>query len=285
MGLRVETIAPTSGGNHGYGIYGYVPSGSGWTYGVHGGSSGGSGSGRAYGVRGYAADGTSRYNYGVYGYVGGTHDGAGIVGYDAIDHSGWAGTLPSGNWAGYFHGDVYISDNCSALSFTDRTPYPKDKETAYRAVLSMKRLPDGIYDESDISNQLDHNSLDPFVKSQKVEGRNLSATVSAQNEVIKDLVERINILEKQNENHQTSNISDFGRMNMKTDDIWVSFSEDFVKQLPENEIPVVTVTPNCPSVVLCITETTNEGFRVVGTSGNADGFSFNWIAAAKTAAE
>jgi len=84
---------------------------------------------------------------------------------------------------------------------------------------------------------------------------------------------------------EQKNIIDFGMSSMQTDEMWVNFSEEFLSKLPHDEIPVVTVTPNCPSVVLCITETTSKGFRVVGTSGNDDGFSFNWIAAAKTAAE
>ena len=91
----------------------------------------------------------------------------------------------------YVSGDIYTTGNMSALTITDRTPYPKDLKTAYNAVLSMNRLSDGLYDEN---NQLDHDKLSDFVKSG--DGRNLSATVSAQNEVIKDLIKRIEELEK-----------------------------------------------------------------------------------------
>jgi len=69
---------------------------------------------------------------------------------------------------------------------------------AYEAVLSMQRLPDGQYDLSDEANQLDHSSLTPFVAVDYEDGsrgRNLSATVSAQNEVIKSLIERVTLLE------------------------------------------------------------------------------------------
>jgi len=41
---------------------------------------------------------------------------------------------------------IYVDDNVSALSFTDRTPYPKDVATAYEAVMSMERLSDREYD-------------------------------------------------------------------------------------------------------------------------------------------
>jgi hypothetical protein len=96
-------------------------------------------------------------------------------------------------------GNAYFSGNVSALSFTDRTPYPKDLETAYKAVLSMKRLPDGEYDENNKENQLDHSTLHPFVKSSDGEHRDLSATVSAQNEVIKDLVKQVEKLKTEND--------------------------------------------------------------------------------------
>jgi septal ring factor EnvC (AmiA/AmiB activator) len=96
-------------------------------------------------------------------------------------------------------GNAYFSGNVSALSITDRTPYPKDLETAYKAVLSMSRLPDGEYDENNKENQLDHSTLHPFVKSSDGEHRDLSATVSAQNEVIKDLVKQIGKLKDEND--------------------------------------------------------------------------------------
>jgi len=99
------------------------------------------------------------------------------------------------------NGDAYISGDVSALTFTDRTPYPKDLETAYKSVLSMMRLPEGEYNEDNKEFQLDHSKLADFIKSG--EGRDLSATVSAQNEVIKDLIKkndeltkRIEVLEK-----------------------------------------------------------------------------------------
>ena len=91
-------------------------------------------------------------------------------------------------------GDIYASGDVSALTFSDRTPYPKDLEIAYKSVLSMMRLPEGEYDEGNKEFQLDHSKLTDFIKSG--DGRDLSATVSAQNEVIKDLIKRINELTK-----------------------------------------------------------------------------------------
>ena len=101
-------------------------------------------------------------------------------------------------------GLVYISSCVKAeCGFIDGTPYPKTKEQAYNSVLSMKLNTDG--------SGIDHAQLDNFIKystTRKVfnkitkemdtvieEGRNLSATVSAQNEVIKDLMQRNQTLE------------------------------------------------------------------------------------------
>jgi hypothetical protein len=94
------------------------------------------------------------------------------------------------------HGNAWIDGEMSAGSIVDRTPYPADLETAYEAVLSINRLPDGKYIADDKDHQLDHSQLHPFVRSSDNK-RDLSATVSAQNEVIKDLLRRIEQLEQQ----------------------------------------------------------------------------------------
>ena len=91
----------------------------------------------------------------------------------------------------------------SAESIIDRTPYPETKQIAYDSINSMcKKSTGGV----------DHEKLNSFVKFEKENkvfntitkstdtiieySRNLSATVSAQNEVIKDLIKRIEKLEK-----------------------------------------------------------------------------------------
>ena len=94
-----------------------------------------------------------------------------------------------------FGGDVYVTGNMSAESITDRTPYPDTIQTAYDAVQSMQRLPESKYDPEDKANQLDHSKLHPYLKVSDKE-RDLSATVSCQNEVIKDLVKRVEVLER-----------------------------------------------------------------------------------------
>jgi hypothetical protein len=156
------------GKNNSSGNYGYLGDSS---YGVYGknNSSGNYGylGGSRYGVFGYANS-----EYGVYG--------SSATGYGVYGASGLG-------YAGYFAGNVYMTKDVSALSFTDRTPYPKDIATAYEVVKSMGRLPDGQYDESDREAQLDHATLHDYIRSEDG-NRDLSATVSCHNEVLKDLI-------------------------------------------------------------------------------------------------
>jgi len=99
---------------------------------------------------------------------------------------------------------LYIEGNCSALSFTDRTPYPKNLDEAIAAIKSMNRI---TKKNNEIS--VDHNNLHSFIKhiSEKREngkvigvevGRDLSATVSAQNEVIKHLLDEKDAIRAEN---------------------------------------------------------------------------------------
>jgi len=124
--------------------------------------------GPSWGVKGFSADGRGVDGYSTNGY--------GIYGESSIN-----------GWAGYFEGGVYVTGYVSAEYFIDRTPYPKDLATAYEAVMSMERLPDGQYDENNREVQLDHSMLSDFVRS-KDGNRDLSATVSCHNEVLKDLI-------------------------------------------------------------------------------------------------
>jgi len=166
-GVGVSGINNTSGN---YGLLG------GPTRGVYGSSASG------YGVAGYSHNlssssagvyGHSDYGYGVYGSSGNVY----------------------GAKAGYFEGNVYVTREMSAENVVDRTPYPKDLATAYNAVISMERLPDGQYQENNKENQLDHSKLSSFIRS-KDGNRDLSATVSCLNEVVTDLVSKVEAQQK-----------------------------------------------------------------------------------------
>jgi hypothetical protein len=99
---------------------------------------------------------------------------------------------------------IYAYGEVNAANYVDRTPYPESKQVAYDSVLSMGLKEDG--------DGVDHQALSSFVQAKGaaeveidgkiqevpvVTGRDLSATVSAQNEVIKDLISRIQALETQ----------------------------------------------------------------------------------------
>jgi hypothetical protein len=164
---------------------------------------------RGIGVEGRSSDGTG---------VEGTSDYRGVAGY-SFSNDGVAvygrsndGVAVYGDsedgWAGYFDEDIYVKVTCSARIFVDRTPYPKDVGTAYEVVMSMGRLPDGQYDEANREAQLDHATLHDYIRSEDG-NRDLSATVSCHNEVLKDLIRKyeqlgkahiyIEQLQKQNE--------------------------------------------------------------------------------------
>jgi len=91
-------------------------------------------------------------------------------------------------------GDAWFIADVSALSFTDRTPYPVDLATARAAVLTMRRLPDEAYQPLDLAMQLDHATLHPSIRS-KNGMRDLSATVSSLIWVAQDYDARIAALE------------------------------------------------------------------------------------------
>lgn len=129
--------------NLGVGIFGYSVS----NYGVWGRSSGASAAiygltaiSGVYAIEGYnshASVGIGVYGHstqhGVYGITTGATGDYGVIGQaTAALGSGVYGVATTGNgihgestsgYAGYFVGNVYITGNCSFLSFTDRTPF------------------------------------------------------------------------------------------------------------------------------------------------------------------
>jgi len=94
--------------------------------------------------------------------------------------------------------NIWVSSNCSALTYTDRTPYPETKEQAIIAIKSLERKTNDV-------TQLDHSKLDPMLQANQdakqedgkitiEQGRNLSMTVSCLAEVVKHLLEEIDKL-------------------------------------------------------------------------------------------
>lgn len=73
-----------------------------------------SNTGRAFGVMGVAGNRKAGYNYGVFGKIEGNRNGAGIFG------SASTSLIPqiNGRYAGYFHGNVYITGILTAAETT-----------------------------------------------------------------------------------------------------------------------------------------------------------------------
>lgn len=97
--------------------------------------------GRSFGVLGMSGNSTSGYNYGVYGTVSGSNNGAGIVGTTG----GELGAVIPGIYAGYFLGNVRVTGTVTAQSITSSDsrlkenvlPLSKKKIKSLNTVLSM----------------------------------------------------------------------------------------------------------------------------------------------------
>lgn len=143
-GLMVEV--EKSGGLHFYGISGYNKAGSGYNYGVKGTAYiSTQSSGRNYGVQGYAGNGSTGWNYGVYGRILGSNNGAGIFGANTA--KGDIG-IP-GKYAGYFRGDVKVEDLLWAYQITESDiNYKENIEEidSYESVLGIMSLRPVKYD-------------------------------------------------------------------------------------------------------------------------------------------
>lgn len=95
-------------------------------------------SGRAFGVKGHAGNTTSGYNYGVFGFLSGSQNGASIYG----DLYYTVGEQVPGRYAGYFNGATYVNG-----TFT----------TPYLVTPSDIRLHENV---SSLSDDNEHSTLD-----------------------------------------------------------------------------------------------------------------------------
>ena len=122
-GLKINRSS-TSGSS--YGIYvNNVSSGFG-NYGVYGNCyrTSGSSSYESYGVAGIAGGSNQGYNFGVAGFLGDSY-GAGVFG----TASNMLGSISvNGSYAGFFHGDVYVTGNISAPILITPSDYRLKKD-------------------------------------------------------------------------------------------------------------------------------------------------------------
>jgi hypothetical protein len=92
----------------------------------------------------------------------------------------------------YTSGNIYIGNNCSALSFTDRTEMPATIEEAKEIINSMQQS-EGKLDYNRFSRRGKHFAVKEMPdKSEEIEeGRNLTKTVSALAMLVNDLQEQL----------------------------------------------------------------------------------------------
>lgn len=112
--FRVESARPN--GTYLYGVFSSIEAGNtqGWPIGVFGSGYRGStatGSGRSIGVKGQAGNATNGYNYGVYGVLLGSANGAAIYGVAP----GYGDVNVGGLYAGYFRGNVKMENDLNVV--------------------------------------------------------------------------------------------------------------------------------------------------------------------------
>ncbi|MBR5841225.1 MAG: tail fiber domain-containing protein [Bacteroidaceae bacterium] len=76
--------------------------------------------GRSFGIMAYAGNATHGYNYGVFGVLSGTANGAGVYGSTNSEENG---TDTGGRYAGFFNGDVHTTGTLTAKEYTTLSDY------------------------------------------------------------------------------------------------------------------------------------------------------------------
>ena len=106
--------------NYNYGIHTWVPNDKSFNIAIYGASSSNNealNTGRTFGVYGCAGKATNGYNYGVFGYLYGNKNGAGVVG--TIYDSDSAGMHINGKYAGYFSGETRVDGTMISTSLVN----------------------------------------------------------------------------------------------------------------------------------------------------------------------
>lgn len=140
-----------------------VPDNSDWSVGLYGcANSTTTTQGRACGVFGFAENGASGQNYGVYGLIGGSKNGAGILGSVGLFNN----TI-GGKYAGYFNGSTRVVGNLTANSFTNASDgglltnvFPlSDEGSSLSNILSMNVVSYNYEEDVNTENPTRHYGL------------------------------------------------------------------------------------------------------------------------------
>ena len=141
-------------------------------------------SGRAYGILGKASNTTSGYNYGAFGSLIGTQNGAGIYGTTQSDN----GVDTGGRYAGYFNGDVKVTGSLYASVLTS-TAASASNATSQIAVANNEVNDVNVSDKLSQLSAIQYNLEMPTVlaSSMTFSPRNISDTLSTM--TLEDTVE------------------------------------------------------------------------------------------------
>jgi hypothetical protein len=273
------------------GVYGYATGSGG--YGVYGADSNATGGG--YGVYGFGQyGGTSNpsYTYGGYFYAnGGTQDCRAVYGYAYGSSLYRYGGYFSNNGGGYAYVGAWNNGTAYKIYGSGTVSEIIPTEGHGRVTLVCPESPEYWYQDfgtaalvngkahveldqilKDVAVIDEKNPVRVFVQTRSNQAMPLSVVTSGTGfDVFSGQAGAI-----------TGTATDFGSATMSGNEMWVPFSEEFASQLGGKTLPAVTVTPNCPSVVLCVSQKTNTGFKVVGVSGSGP-LTFDWMAMANAA--
>lgn len=138
-GLYVSKAIPGSIGYWGFGTASYISAGTGNAVGIWGQATSSSAvsTGRSYGVFGKAGNASSGYNYGIYGQLYGTNNGAGVFGTVTGDID------VAGKYAGYFYGTTKVDGAFyvgTALVTSDETAKKEVKQLDKNNMAKLKQL-------------------------------------------------------------------------------------------------------------------------------------------------
>lgn len=140
-----------------------IPDDSDWNIGLYGTAySPISTQGRACGIFGLAGNGANGYNYGVMGLIGGTRNGAGVVG-----STGSFNNVIWGRYAGYFNGATRVVGNLTATSFTTASDSglltnvsPLSEEgSSLNNIMNMDIVSFNFADEKNAESQIRHYGI------------------------------------------------------------------------------------------------------------------------------
>ncbi len=115
------------------------------------------GTGRSFGVLGAAGYATSGWNYGVFGRLMGTSNGAGVFGTANPQSNGMC---LNGRYAGYFQGDVEVFGNLNVTDYITGIYLGEEAESA-----SMAMTADASVGQANASTKLSTLSAIPYFKS------------------------------------------------------------------------------------------------------------------------